>query len=253
MRGFLVRLSRQLRVPPPLRGRKHLTRRADEAIRNLAQGMRICNGRRPLTKAIPMRSPQIPTEAKDHERRQIGANNGPRLSIDPGPALDYTAINGPLTFRREAIVERALELFCEAIRSQGGSEHRQLAITNMLHRARANPAISHRGYRVLEEIASRCRWEYRYHAEPMEAVAFYTGQKSGSNMGRILAELRDADVLTTIAVPRKAGGRPMTFCTVVCTPEDSERSKLGSSEGSSQRSLQQCRASQALAPPRLAP
>jgi hypothetical protein len=41
-----------------------------------------------------------------------------------------------------------------------------------------------------------------------------------SNIGRTLRELRNAGFVAVILVPRKAGGRPMTFCTIVCTSDD---------------------------------
>jgi hypothetical protein len=110
--------------------------------------------------------------------------------------------------------------FYAAICTQGNDTTRQLAITNTLHRARANPAVTHLEYRLLEEIASRCRWGFRYHCDPLEATAFFIGQGSASNMGRPMSKLEKAGLVAAIAVPRKAGGWPMTFCTIVCTADD---------------------------------
>ncbi len=161
----------------------------------------------------------IANAQEEDGRHSVGGNKGPRIATDPGPATDFEAM-GPLAVRQESIDPEALAAFYTAIRTQGNDATRQLAITNTLHRARANPDVTHLDYRLLEQIASRCRWAFRYDSEPQEATAFFIGQGSGSNMGRPMSRLQQVGLVAAIAVPRKAGGWPMMFCTIVCTAED---------------------------------
>ena len=140
-------------------------------------------------------------------------------SADPGPATDFVD-TGPLTLRKEACKAEELEGFYEAIRTHGNVNTRQKSISSLLERSRANPELTNANYRVLEQVASRCRWDYRYHCEPMEAVAFFTGQAAAGNMGRSLDGLVKLGYVHTLSVPRKLGGRPMRFCTVVCSADD---------------------------------
>ncbi len=159
------------------------------------------------------------TNQEDASRHRVGGNKGPRIATDLGPATDFEGM-GPLALRRGSIDPEELAKFYAAICTQGDDGTRQLAITNTLHRARANPNVTHLDYRILEQIASRCRWAFRYDSEPQEATAFFIGQGSASNMGRPLSRLQQAGLVAVIAAPRKAGGWPMTFCTIVCTAED---------------------------------
>src|SRR5262245_20350058 len=113
----------------------------------------------------------------------IGHNSG--NPDDPGPASDFPAIDGPLALRAD-LCPKKVEAFCEAIRSQGNESVRQAAITNAMARWRANPNIPHLAYRILEQIASRCRWHYRYYFESKELLAFFTGLGGAQNLARTL-------------------------------------------------------------------
>ena len=159
------------------------------------------------------------TKQDDARRHGVGGNKGPKLPSDPGPATDYQ-LSGPLALRQHAIDPDMGTAFVAAIASQGDENTRQYALSNADRRARASLKVSHRAYRVFTELIACVRWSHRYCSAPLEAVAFLTGFGDGSNVGRILRELRDVGFIAMIGVPRKAGGWPMTFCTVVCTSED---------------------------------
>lgn len=148
----------------------------------------------------------------------IGHNSGKHA--DPGLATDLDEIKGPLAIRKDTLPVKEMEAFATAIRSQGNADVRQPAITNAMHRARANPRISHLAYRLAEQIASRSRWQHRYHSEPNEAMAHYIGLDDARNLARTLELLCEEQVLKRISVPRPGGGRPMGFYTVVCTADD---------------------------------
>src|SRR5262249_23762402 len=96
-------------------------------------------------------------------------------AVDPGPATDFED-KGPLAIRKDSVPPGDLNAFYEAICSQGNADVRQTAISNMLARARANPAIRHHDYRLLEQIASCTRWEYRYCCQSNRALAYFAAQ-----------------------------------------------------------------------------
>ena len=120
-----------------------------------------------------------------------------------------------------------LERFLAAIRSHGDQAIRQSAISNALHRARADRKVSHVQYRLLEQTASRTRWVARYSSEPQEVRAWFASLKSGSNVGRFDAALVAQGYVVTIEVPRVSGGWPLVFSTIQCSSGD----RTGESHG----------------------
>jgi hypothetical protein len=147
----------------------------------------------------------------------IGHNNPPVAIVDPGPDENFT-LGGPLEIRLDRIDAEKLATFVSAIRSQGNNNTRPKAISNALHRARANPEISHGAYRFIEHVATRVRWAYRYCCETADAIGFFIGISDGGNLSRTIKGL--GGVIASIDVPRPSGGRPLTFYTIACTPED---------------------------------
>jgi hypothetical protein len=150
--------------------------------------------------------------------RRLGDNRGPSIE-DPGPARDYQLV-GPLAAYSDAVDPDHLERFLAAIRSHGDPAIRQAAISNALHRARADRKVTHVQYRLLEQTASRSRWVARYSSEPQEVRAWFASLKSGSNVGRFDAALVAVDYLVTIEGPRRSGGWPLVFSTIKCSPGD---------------------------------
>jgi hypothetical protein len=155
-----------------------------------------------------------------------GHTSGGR-SIDPGPATDLYEVKGPLAIRKDKLPAEEMKAFTEAIRSQGNADVRQAAITNMLARVRANPAIKHHDYRLLEQIASCTRWEYRYCCQSNKALAYFAAQADPKNIGRSLSNLLGAGVVAGIDVPRQIGGWPVTYYTLRCTAEDRSTQTIG--------------------------
>jgi hypothetical protein len=156
--------------------------------------------------------------ASETQSGRLGDNHGPPIQ-DPGPAQDFTLI-GPLATFAEQVNPKAYAQFLDAIKSHGGPTVRQLALSNMQHRARADERVSHRAYRLLDQTISRCRWSAGYNFEPQDVRALCSAIGSGGNVGRIDAELEGVGYLVRIEVPRVSGGWPLTFVTVRCTPED---------------------------------
>ena len=159
---------------------------------------------------------------EDRPRSAIGHNNPPGdviLEDDPGLADDFID-TGPIAQRAYRLNAGLVTAFHDAIRTHGPAATRQSAISRMLDRARAMRELPHHAYRVLEQIASRCRWKYRYHCEPLEAVAFFTGASDGGNMKRPVDKLVQLGLVHRLNVPRLSGGRPVPYFTVVCTAED---------------------------------
>ena len=151
----------------------------------------------------------------------IGHNSG---VVDPGPAKDFVD-TGPLAIRAGSVPAAKLEAFYEAVRSQGDAGVRQAAISNTLARARANPAIKHHDYRLLEQIASCSRWEYRYCCQSNKALAYFAAQVA-KNIGRSLSNLTGAGMIAGVDVPRQIGGWPMTYYTLRCSAEDRSNQTL---------------------------
>jgi hypothetical protein len=114
-----------------------------------------------------------------------------------------------------------LEAFIDAIRTQGDQRTRQTAITNMLHRARATRELGHAAYRVLEQITSRCRWDFRYHFEPLNQCAWLSGLPGSQNMKRLLTQLSIHGFVQVLRLDRCAGREhELVFVTVICSAED---------------------------------
>lgn len=149
----------------------------------------------------------------------IGHNSRNAPFVDPGPADDFV-LAGPLFVRQANVVRDELNAFCAAIRSQGDQVVRHKAIDNAMVRHGANPQISNLTFRVLSAIAHVSHGKYRYHGMPMEALAYFAGQKNASNLHRVLKEMAASNAAVVIAVPRKLGGRPMKFVALICTEDD---------------------------------
>ena len=160
--------------------------------------------------SIEARNQQAPISA--------GHNRGPKLFVDPGVCKEFTDC-GPISLRTERIDPEHLQEFEAAIRSHGPEKIRQAAISNFLARARANRNLSHQEYRILEGIASRVRWDYRYHCETLETLAWCTAAPPG-NMRRPIEALTSLRLVARLNVPRRSGGRPIVYLTVICTAED---------------------------------
>ena len=159
------------------------------------------------------------SEPCDHQAPILaGHNRGPKMFVDPGVCQDFTDY-GPISLRSDRASPEDLREFYDAVRSHGSERVRQGAISNFLARARANPALSHQAYRILEGIASRCRWRYRYHCETVESLAWFTAGSPG-NMHRPLEALTNLQLIARLDVPRHTGGRPVAYLTVTCTAED---------------------------------
>ena len=158
-------------------------------------------------------------DVRDHQAPiSAGHNRGPKLFVDPGVCKHFIDC-GPISLRTERIDSEHLKEFEAAIRSQGPEKIRQAAISNLLARSRANRDLSHQEYRILEGIASRCRWAYRYHCETLEALAWFTAAPPG-NMRRPIEALTSLRLVARLNVPRRTGGRPIVYLTVICTAED---------------------------------
>ena len=158
-------------------------------------------------------------ELVDHQTPILtGHNRGPKLFVDPGVCHDFTDC-GPIALRSDRVSPDQLNEFYNAVCTQGSEKVRQSAISNALARARANPEVSHQAYRILEGIASRVRWRYRYHCETVENLAWFTAGSPG-NMHRPLEALTKLRLVARLDVPRHSGGRPVAYLTVICTPED---------------------------------
>ena len=93
-------------------------------------------------------------------------------------------------------------------------------------RARANPDLGHHAYRAFEQIVSRCRWKFRYHCEPVEELAHFTGAADGSNMRRPLEALQKLNYISRLNIPRMGGGRPVPYFTVVCSRQRERKKEL---------------------------
>ena len=155
----------------------------------------------------------------DHQRPiPAGHNRGPKLFVDPGDCTEF-ADCGPIALRSDRVSPEHLDEFYKAVCTQGSEKVRQSAISNFLARARASPAVSHQAYRILEGIASRCRWDYRYHCETLETLAWCTAAPPG-NMRRPIEALIRLGLVARLNVPRRTGRRPIVYLTVICTAED---------------------------------
>src|SRR4030095_8032757 len=105
---------------------------------------------------------------------------------------------------RHRVEAEGLALSIRAIKSHGNAEIRHAAIDNAMHRQRQNREIPHHSYRVLEGIASRCKWRYRYHFETAETLGYFSAI-DGSNLRRILKPLIEQRAVASLALPRKDG------------------------------------------------
>lgn len=116
-------------------------------------------------------------------------------------------------------LDKDLELFLQAVATQGDAEIRLTAIDNALHRYRAVKEIPHLAYRVLVQIASRCKWKFRYHFETAETLGFFAGT-DGSNILRALRPLCAAGAIAVVDLPRKDGGHPILCFAILCNARD---------------------------------
>jgi hypothetical protein len=146
------------------------------------------------------------------------AKIGHNSDIDFDLATDFVDV-GPLSGRKD-LDPKQLANFRHAIRTQGNNNIRQRAISCMLERARANAALSHAEFRVLDRMAERCRGGFRYTTEPQDTLGFYCGIEHRQNVSRVIPNLIDLGFVVGIEVPSPSGGRPRRYYTVVCTGGD---------------------------------
>lgn len=135
-----------------------------------------------------------------------------------GPDRDYQ-LEGPLVLSRARVNGKECDAFVWAIRSQGSAEIRQQAISLSLERARQDPRLTNRAYRVLCQIASRVRWHYRYHCETLGLLAHFSAGDP-SNLHRELNELVKLGYVAQVRVPRRGGGKPTRYLTLNCIEQD---------------------------------
>lgn len=135
-----------------------------------------------------------------------------------GPATDYQ-LCGPLVLNQDRVDRKEYADFFRAICSQGAAEVRQQAISLALDRARRDTRLSNRGYRVFSQIASVSRWAYRYHCETLGLLA-HSSAGDRSNLHRDVDHLVDLKYCAEVHVPRRGGGKPTRFLTIICTEQD---------------------------------
>ena len=69
------------------------------------------------------------------------------------------------------------------------------------------------------QIASRCKWKFRYHFETAETLGFFAGT-DGSNILRALRPLCAAGAIAVVDLPRKDGGHPILCFAILCNARD---------------------------------